>query len=89
MQIMKDNLMISIERLEEKNNDSNIAIENVALHCGKITELLAIINDLKKNENFNKQSYNHKESISLKYSKNILPPIQTETSFAHFHMNKR
>lgn len=32
MQIMKDNLMISIERLEEKNNNSNIAIENVALH---------------------------------------------------------
>ena len=69
MQIMKDNLMISIERLEEKNNNSNIAIENVALHWAKVTELLAIFNDLRKNESYSKNSFHHERSLSLKYSK--------------------
>ena len=52
IQIMKDTILANVEKIEQKHQTSSVAIDNLAHHCAKITELLSIINDIKKSRPF-------------------------------------
>lgn len=88
MQIMKDTLMGNICKIEEKHENSKIAIRNLALHLGKATEFLTVINHLRKTEALNRSMMHRNSTLNMRHTTYKLPPITSDTSFPQFQISK-